>query len=110
MHIYLSKSNHADSILYKAVKYALNQGGWIVHEYSSSKSQNSESLKNAFVLVVVLPRGYILEPITKWGNAIGRGQYLQIKEFLESHDFASVICVEDIDSNPCVLISNADYI
>lgn len=106
MHIYLSKSNNADPILYKAVKYALNQDGWMVHEYSSSKSQNSESLKNAFALVAVLPRGYIVESVTKWGNVIGRGQYLQIEEFLESHDFTSVICIGDLDSNPYTLTSN----
>lgn len=104
INVYLSKSNNSPTILVDGVRYLLDKCSNVrVLEWTGVGPYNSDDIRKSDYMVMVLPRNFCDEPL------IGRGQYLQIKEFVNTKSIDNIYCtfidsdfVGKLNSMPCV--------
>lgn len=96
--VYFSKSNASDPILAAKVRKRLDALDVEIVEYSGYGSYDPAPMKAcATLLILPPPRTFDLE--REWLFNVGRGQYEQVKHFMEDHDIADILIVTGYREN-----------
>lgn len=104
--VYLSKSNKSNKSTIDKTRLLLDQIPEVkVVEYLGG-AYNSDPLVESDFMVMVLPRYYKRGVLDE--EIVGRGQYLQIKEFTETHPLKNILCVHEEFNCSCYRIKEVN--
>lgn len=104
--VYLSKSNNSTKSTIDKTRLLLDSiEGVKVVEYLGG-TYSSKPLTESDFIVMVLPKNYAYGSLDS--KVVGRGQYLQIKEFTETHPLRNILCVHERFSNYCYRIKEVN--